>query len=147
MESIKFTFDSDIRGGHKTLSVEVPYSDAMVATSQYCPPELLSGDIDLLAALNGQTLDCFVADCKNQLKAAAAMEEANSVIDAHIAGLIASAMAHYSCQQSLSMKEILLHVDVFSHLLVADGISPEEVCRIYPEIVKSIQNIVSNGKE
>ncbi len=146
METINLSFDSKINGENKTLIVEVPYADSMVATSQFCPKELLSGDIDLLAALNGQTLDNFVADCKNQLLAAAATEEAKTLIDAHIAGLIASVMAHYSCQTSLSLKEILLHVDVFSHLLHAYGVSSEDVRRMYPEVVKSIQNIINDVK-
>ena len=146
METINLTFDSAILGAKKTLTVEVPYADSMVATSQYCPKNLLSGDVDLLAALNGQPLDGFVADCKNQLLAASATEEAKTLVDAHIAGLIASVMAHYSCQSVLSLKEILLHVDVFSHLLHADGVSSEEVHKLYPEVVKSIQNIINDVK-
>ena len=70
METINLSFDSNILGANKILTVEVPYADSMVATSQYCPKELLNGDMELLAALNGQSLDGFVADCKSQLMAA-----------------------------------------------------------------------------
>ena len=146
METINLSFDSNILGANKILTVEVPYADSMVATSQYCPKELLNGDMELLAALNGQSLDGFVADCKRQLMAASATEEAKSLVDAHIAGLIASVMAHYSYQKSLTLKDILLHADVFSHLLVADGTSANEVRRIYPKIVNSIHNIITNSK-
>ena len=52
MVTIKLSFDAHILGNKQIITFEVPYSDGIVATSRFCPAELLNGDIKLIAALN-----------------------------------------------------------------------------------------------
>lgn len=47
-------------GESRTYVVEVPYQDGIVATSEFCPTELLSGTVELMAAIRGETLDKFI---------------------------------------------------------------------------------------
>lgn len=69
MESLKLNFDAAIFGNPRTFIVEVPYQNGIVATSEFCPTELLSGAVDLMAAIRGESLDDFMADCRRQLLA------------------------------------------------------------------------------
>lgn len=81
METIKLNFDAEVLGKGKTITIEMPYSDGVVATSRFCPMELLSGDVKLLAALNGEPLEDFVKDCKLQLAFANEANEQSSMQD------------------------------------------------------------------
>ena len=51
MEKLKLNFDIEVRGEPRTYRVEVPYKNGIVATSGFCPTELLSGTVDLTAAI------------------------------------------------------------------------------------------------
>lgn len=138
METIKLNFDASILGEGESITVEVPYSEGMVATSRFCPMELLSGDVKLLAALNGEPLDDFVKDCRLQLEFAARAECESNKHEALIAGLMASVMEHQVRSGKLTMRDYLLHMDAFSYLVTACGMPEEEAKRIYPRILESM---------
>ncbi|MDE5808263.1 MAG: hypothetical protein K2H76_09105, partial [Muribaculaceae bacterium] len=92
MESLRLSFEANILGERKNLIVEVPYSNGLVATSEFCPTEYLSGSVELMAAVRGETLDKFMADCRHQLIAMEKITEADTPLDAHIGGLMAAVM-------------------------------------------------------
>ncbi len=142
METIKLNFDAPVLGEGKTITLEVPYSEGIVATSQFCPMELLSGEVELLAALNGEPLEDFVKDCKLQLAFANEANEQSSMHESFIAGLMASVMEHQARAGNLTMKDYLLHMDAFSYLVNACGVSADQVSRIYPKVLKSVIHTV-----
>lgn len=144
METLKLTFDAGFLGNGGTLILEVPYQDGIVATSRFCPKELLNGEVELLAALNGESLDDFVADCNKQLIGAKLATEGCSVTEALVAGLTASVMEHQSRVGLLSKKAILLHIDAFSHLLHAAIGMPEQVERTYQSVFTSLNKLIFN---
>lgn len=141
METLKLTFDADFLGEGQTLILEVPYQDGIVATSRFCPKELLNGDVDLLAALNGESLDDFVADCKRQLMGAKLVAEGCSLNEALVSGLTASVMEHQNRIGTLSKKAILLHLDAFAHLLFSQIGSSEKVTTIYRDVYAALSNL------
>lgn len=144
METIKLNFDAPVLGEGKTITLEVPYSEGIVATSQFCPMELLSGEVELLAALNGEPLEDFVKDCKLQLAFANEANEQSSMHESFIAGLMASVMEHHSRTSKLTMKDYLLHMDTFSYLINACGVSADQVVRMYPKVLESVIHTIEN---
>lgn len=138
METITLNFDAHVLGDGKTITIEVPYSDGIVATSRFCPMELLSGDVELLAAINGEPLEDFVKDCKLQLAFANEASEKSTMHEAFIAGLMASVMEHQTRSCKLTTKDYLLHLDAFSYLVNACGVSADQVTRMYPKILDSV---------
>lgn len=144
METIKLNFDAEVLGKGKTITIEMPYSDGVVATSRFCPVELLSGDVKLLAALNGEPLEDFVKDCKLQLAFANKATEQSSLPEAFIAGLMASVMEHQARSCKLTMKDYLLHMDAFSYLINACGVSTYQVIRMYPKVLESVIHTIEN---
>lgn len=142
METIRLNFDAEVLGPGKTITVEMPYSDGVVATSRFCPVQLLSGDVELLAAINGEPLDDFVADCKLQLRFAKEAIKDSNLHEAFIAGLVASVMEHKAHKEYLSYKEYLLHLDVFSWLVYAAGINEAQVSSMYPKVLDSIMKTI-----
>lgn len=138
METIKLNFDAPVLGEGKTLTLEVPYSDGIVATSRFCPMGLLSGDVELLAALNGEPLEDFVKDCKLQLDFTNKASDQSTMHEAFIAGLMASVMEHQARSGNLTTKDYLLHLDVFSYLVNACGVSADQVSQMYPKILETI---------
>ncbi len=147
MEIIKLNFDADVLGENRTITLELPYSEGIVATSRFCPMELLSGDVELIAALNGEPLEDFVKDCKLQLKFANKEKVYSSLHETFIAGLMASVMEHYSRSGELSMKDYLLHLDTFCYLVNAGGVSEEDVKRMYPRILESVIKTMKSQSE
>lgn len=141
MESLKLNFDTEILGEPRTFIVEVPYQDGIVATSEFCPTELLSGTVDLMAAVRGESLDKFMADCRKQLHAMAQITEADSDLDIHIGGLMAVVMDHFSRNSRIAFGDLLIYVDCFSLLLKADGYDSEEIRSIYPRVTKTIVDL------
>lgn len=144
METIKLNFDAEVLGKGKTITIEMPYSDGVVATSRFCPMELLSGDVKLLAALNGEPLEDFVKDCKLQLAFANEANNQSSLHDSFIAGLMASVMEHHFRTSKLTMKDYLLHMDTFSYLINACGVSADQVVRMYPKVLESVIHTIEN---
>ena len=141
MESLKLNFDTEILGNPRTFIVEVPYQDGIVATSEFCPTELLSGAVDLIAAVRGESLDKFMADCRKQLHAMSKISEADSDLDLHIGGLMAVIMDHFSCNSRIVFGDLLIYVDCFSLLLKADGYHSDEIRTIYPRVTKTIVDL------
>lgn len=144
MESLKLNFDADILGKPTTFVVEVPYHDGIVATSEFCPTELLEGSVDLMAAVRGESLDKFMADCRRQLLAMSRMDDTCSKMERHIGALMAVVMDHFSRVKRMSFGDLLMHVDCFSLLLKADGVDSEEICRIYPSVTKTVVELYSD---
>lgn len=138
MEKLKLNFDTEIQGEPRTFIVEVPYQNGIVATSEFCPTELLSGTIDLMAAIRGESLDDFMADCRRQLLAMSKIEEAETELDRHIGGLMAVVMDHFSRHQRIIFGDLLIYIDCFSLLLKAAGFESDEIRNIYPRVAKSI---------
>ena len=141
MEKLKLNFDTEILGKPRTYVVEVPYQEGIVATSEFCPTELLLGTVDLMAALRGESLDKFMADCRMQLTAMSKIDEADTEIDRHIGGLMAVVMEHLSRNKKIVFGELLIHVDCFSLLLKAGGFNSEEIYNMYPRVTKTIVDL------
>lgn len=141
MESLKLKFDTEILGKPRSFIVEVPYQDGIVATSEFCPTELLSGTVDLMAAIRGESLDKFMADCRKQLLAMSKITEADTDLDRHIGGLMAAVMDHFSRNKRIVFGELLIYIDCFSLLLKAAGFDSDEIRTIYPRVTKTIVNL------
>ncbi|MDE7412914.1 MAG: hypothetical protein K2N05_03865 [Muribaculaceae bacterium] len=141
METLKLNFDTTILDRPKTFIVEVPYQDGVVATSKYCPTSFLSGPVDLMAAIRGETLDNFMAFCRSQLVAISKIKDTDNVIDLHIGGLMASIMNRLSRTRKISFGDLLIYVDCFALLLEADGFKEEEIREIYPSVTRTILNL------
>lgn len=141
MESLKLNFDTEILGKPTTFIVEVPYQNGIVATSEFCPTELLSGTVDLMAAVRGESLDKFMTDCRKQLLAMSKTTEADTLLDVHIAGLMAVVMDHLARCGRLIFGDLLIYMDCFSLLLEADGFQEEEIREIYPEVTRAIVDL------
>lgn len=147
METIKLNFDADVLGKNKTITLELPYSEGIVATSRFCPMELLSGDVELIAALNGEPLEDFVKDCKLQLNFANKVQDSSSLHETFIAGLMASVMEHSSRSGELSLKDYLLHMDTFCYLVNACGISEANVKQMYPKVLDSVKKVMKSQSD
>ena len=59
MESLRLDFEACILGQKRNIIVEVPYQNGLVATSEFCPTEFLSGDVKLFAAVHGESFGLF----------------------------------------------------------------------------------------
>ena len=86
MESLKLNFDTEILGMPRTFIVEVPYQNGIVATSEFCPTELLSGTVDLMAAIRGESLDTFMAYCRKQLRLCQRLQKQTQTLTDTLAG-------------------------------------------------------------
>ncbi len=141
MENLKLNFDTEILGEPRTYVVEVPYQEGIVATSEFCPTELLSGSVELMAALRGESLDKFMEDCKMQLLAMSKITEAETDLDRHIGGLMAVVMDHFSRNKTIDMEDLLRYVDCFSLLLKAADFANTEIREMYPRITRTILDL------
>lgn len=141
MEQLKLNFDTEISGVPRTYIVEVPYQNGIVATSEFCPTELLSGRVDLMAAIRGESLDKFMADCRMQLIAMSKIIEADTDLDRHIGGLMAVVMEHLSRNNKIDFGDLLIYVDCFSLLLKAADFDHEEIRLMYPRIAQTIMEL------
>ena len=138
MEKLKLNFDTEILGKPHTYVVEVPYQNGIVATSEFCPTDLLSGAVDLMAAIRGESLDKFMVDCRMQLLAMSKLSETNTELDRHIGGLMAVVMDHLSRDKEIVFGELLIYIDCFCLLLKADGFNVAEIHSMYPRITQTI---------
>lgn len=141
MENLKLTFDEEINGALRTYVVEVPYQDGIVATSEFCPTELLSGAVDLMAAVRGESLDKFMSDCRKQLIAMSKISEAETELELHIGALMAAVMDYLNRNEHMRLGELLTHVDCFSLLLKAAGFESDKIREIYPRVTKTITDL------
>ena len=117
MESLRLDFEACILGQKRNIIVEVPYHNGLVATSEFCPTELLSGDINHFAAVRGESLDCFMKHCRQ----------------------LATTMFHRLGH--ISMSDLLIQIDCFSLLLKACGFAPDEIRAIYPQVTSTIRDL------
>ena len=131
-------------GEPRTYVVEVPYQDGIVATSEFCPTELLSGTVELMAAIRGETLDKFMSDCHMQLLAMSNIMEVDTELDRHIGGLMAVIMDHLSRKKIISFGDLLIYVDCFSLILKAAGFGRNEIHSMYPLITQTILELYPN---
>lgn len=141
MEKIKLTFDLDGMENPDNYKVEVPYKDGIVITSEYCPTELVSEKVDLLAAFRGEPLEKFMEDCRKQVFAMSQIHETDSDIDKHIGGLMAVVMDHINRNKGISLGDLLIYVDCFSLLLKGSGFEGEEIREIYPRVIQTIKDL------
>lgn len=144
MEKLKLNFDTKIMGEPRTYVVEVPYQEGIVATSEFCPTELLSGSVDLMAAIRGETLDKFMSDCHMQLLAMSNIMEVDTILDRHIGGLMAVVMDHLSREKKISFGDLLIYIDCFSLILKAAGFDRNEIHSMYPLITQTILELYPN---
>ncbi len=144
MEKLKLNFDTEILGRLRTYVVEVPYQAGIVATSEFCPTELLSGSIDLIAAIRGESLDKFMVDCQKQLLAMSKITEVTTELDRHIGGLMAVIMDHFSRNSTMTFGDLLIYIDCFCLLLNAAGFNNKEIYEIYPRVTKAIVDLYSD---
>ena len=144
MEKLKLKFDTGSGADLKEYVVEVPYKEGIVITSEFCPTELISGDVDLLAALRGESLDRFMEDCRKQVLALSHIKEADSQIDLHIGGLMAVVMDHLSRNKTINYGDLLIYVDCFALLLRGSGFDEKEIREIYPRVIQTIKDLYSD---
>ena len=144
MEKLKLKFDTETDIGLKEYAVEVPYKDGIVITSEFCPTELISGDVELLAAFRGEPLDRFMENCRKQVLAMSQIGETESPIDKHIGGLMAVVMDHLSRKKIINYGDLLIYVDCFALLLKGAGFEEKEICEIYPRVAQTIKDLYSD---
>ena len=144
MEILKLNFNTGSDGSSRNYDVEVPYKDGIVITSEFCPTELLSGDVELLAAIRGEPLDKFMEDCRKQVVAMSKIQDVDNKMDIHIGGLMATIMNHLSLHKEITLGEILMFMDCFALLMKGAGFEDEEIRGIYPNVAKTIQDLYSD---
>ena len=144
MEKLKLKFDTDSGEGTKEYVVDVPYKDGIVITSEFCPTELISENIDLLAAFRGEPIDKFMSDCRKQVLAMSQIKEAETSIDRHIGGLMAVVMDHLSRNKVITYGDLLIYVDCFALLLKGAGFEDKEIHDIYPRVIQTIKGLYSD---
>jgi len=141
MENRRFSFAGNINGITTELTVTAPVENGGVYTNKYCPQTLLTGGISVVSAVNGEVIDEFVADCRKQVMAMEAAGKQNTLLDVHIAGLMAVVMDHLARCGRLIFGDLLIYMDCFSLLLEADGFTEEEIREIYPEVTRAIVDL------
>lgn len=141
METHRFSFATKINGKKKDLIINAPVENGGVYTNKYCPQELLTGGINFVTAVNGEILEEFIADCQKQVIAMEATGVQSSLLDVHIAGLMAVIMEHLARCGRLIFGDLLIYMDIFSRLLEADGYDNEEIKDMYPRIVRTIVDL------
>ena len=141
METRRFHFAGNINGTRKELIVQATVENGGVYTNEYCPHELITGGITFVTAVNGEVLGEFIADCWKQVMAMEAAGVQNSLLDVHIAGLMAVVMDHLARCGRLIFGDLLIYMDCFSLLLKADGFSDEEIREVYPRVTRTIVDL------
>ena len=133
----KFQF----KGQTRTYSVEVPVENGGIRTDKFCPQDLLTGGVSIIAAINGESEEEFISDCQKQLIAMDMADAGASTVDRHIAGLMAVVMDHFSRCGRIIFGDLLIYMDCFSLLLEADGFTEEEIRKIYPRVARTIVDL------
>lgn len=144
MEKLKLQIDPGPEYKGKKFRVEVPYRDGLVITSEYCPTELVSDKVKLLAAFRGEGLENFMEDCRKQVLAMSKIKEADTLLDLHIAGLMAVVMDHLSHHKNLTWDRLLIYVDCFSLLLKGAGFGEKEIRDIYLRVTQTILDLYAD---
>ena len=148
MDYKSLNFKTRICGKLKTLSFDVPFENGNVITNRFCPQDLLTGNsmanipklmVTAITPMTGESLDEFVSDCNQQTTAMKTFSTATDTkMDAHTLGLMTAVKNHLRLHGRLIFGDLLIYVDIFSYLLLADGFSEEEIKHIYPIITKTV---------
>lgn len=138
MELQKFKFTGVIQGKVKYLTVKAPIENGGVRTDKFCPEDLLTGGLRFVTAINGETASEFITDCTKQVRAMEVAGNEDSLLDVHIAGLMAAVMDHLSRCGRLIFGDLLIYMDCFSLLLEADGFPESKIREIYPRVTRTI---------
>lgn len=133
------TFHFQLNG--RTLTVNVPFFPAVVCTDKFCPKPLLMGTAGTITDINGETKDEFLKDCRKQIIGMSASGTEESLLDTHIAGLMAVIMDHLSRHGRLLFGDLLIYMDIFSLLLEGDGYPEDEIRKAYPKVLQTITNL------
>lgn len=133
------TFHFQLNG--RTLTVNVPYFPAVVCTNKFCPKPLLTDSAGTITDINGETKDDFLTDCRKQIIGMRASAAEDSLIDTHIAGLMAVIMDHLSRYGRLIFGDLLIYMDIFSLLLEGDGYPEDEIRKAYPKVLRTITDL------
>lgn len=126
---------------NRTLTLNVPCISSVICTNKYCPQPLLSGGQNIICAINGEIEEEFIDDCQKQVIGMNASDVRDSLIDVHVAGLMAAIMDHISRCGRLIFGDLLIYMDIFSLLLEADGLPEKEICEAYPKVLRSITDL------
>lgn len=145
MENRRFCFNGIIQGQYREFVFEAPIENGGVYTNRYCPQDLLTGGISFITAVNGETIDEFIADCKQQIFAMSVFGEDETLLDIHILGLKSAIMDQLCKYNRLIFRDLLLYVDCFSYLLKADGFEEGEIRKLYPKITREIVEMYPNN--
>lgn len=138
MELQEFKFTGVIQGKVKHLTVKAPIENGGVRADKFCPQDLLTGGLCFVTAINGETASEFITDCTKQVRAMEVAGNEGSLLDVHIAGLMAAVMDHLFRCGRLIFGDLLIYMDCFSLLLEADGFTETEICEIYPRVTRTI---------
>ena len=141
MEKQNILFETFIQGEKKDLIVSVPIENGSVVTSEYCPQELLTGGMNCVEAINGESLSEFFADCNLQVYAMQDVDKNETRMHIHIGGLMAAINSHIQRCGRLIFGDLLIYMDCFSLLLKADGFLDTEIRSIYPKLTKVIVDL------
>lgn len=129
------------KGKEKIYSVKVELEPGGVRTDRFCPEQLLTGGITGITAINGETEEEFLCDCRKQVMVMDLTDGDTTSFDRHIAGLMAAVLDHLSQFGRIIFGDLLIYVDCFSLLLEADGYEEEEIRAIYPRMVRAIVDL------
>ena len=88
MEKRNILFEANIQGQQKDLIVNVPVNNGSVITSEFCPQVLLTGGLNCIEAVNGESLNEFFSDCNLQVFAMQQINSNESRMNIHIEGLM-----------------------------------------------------------
>lgn len=144
MEKRNILFEANIQGQQKDLIVNVPVNNGSVITSEFCPQVLLTGGLNCIEAVNGESLNEFFSDCNLQVFAMQQINSNESRMNIHIGGLMTAVNSHIQRCGRLIFGDLLIYVDCFSHLLKADGFSDNEIRKVYPKVTKAIVDLYPN---
>ena len=144
MEIRNILFETFIKGQKKDLIISVPIENGSVITSEFCPQELLTGGMNCVKAINGESLKEFFADCNLQINAMQNVDNNETLMNIHLGGLMAAVSSHIQRCGRLIFGDLLIYMDCFSLLLNADGFSEKEVRNIYPKLTKVIVDLYPN---
>lgn len=144
METRNFYFEATIQGQRKALIVKAPVENGGVITSRFCPQELMTGGMQFVTAINGESIDEFMQDCSRQVQGIKAAGQACSRLDAHIGGLMGSVVDHITRCGRLIFGDLLIYMDCFALLLEADGFSEFEIRQSYIRVCRAIVQLYSD---
>ena len=144
MVTQNFCFEATIQGQRKDLIVKAPVENGAVITNKFCPQELMTGGMQFVTAINGESIEEFIHDCSVQLNGINAAGSTASRLDAHIGGLMGSVMQHITRCGRLIFGDLLIYMDCFALLLEADGFSETEIRQTYIRVCRTIVQLYSD---